>query len=282
MSDAATSTTALDQLWCLRSFGLHQRVDPRVSPPWYFNNRGRIPGGAVILQYAVRGKMFYRDPHGSVDVPAGHAALFTMDEESEYGIRPDFPEIFSTQFFVLEGAGLLEHCNALRRQFGSVFYLGDDHPVLLSLRELCQRPSPRSTAEACLNAVEIYSVMMRLYTWLDQRHARAKPPVERAIDELMRHAIGSVSLKEIAQRQGCSREHLTRVFSERVGTSPARFLKHAKLLRALELLRETRLPVQRIAEQCGFASKHTLARLVRVETGDTPSAYRFRMQQRRA
>ena len=35
--------------------------------------------------------------------------------------------------------------------------------------------------------------------------------------ELLGHAIGSLSLKEVALRHGCSREHLTRVFAERIG-----------------------------------------------------------------
>ena len=267
--------TTLNELWRIRSFGLHQRVDPK-GKPWWFHNNDRSPYGVMILQYTVSGKMVYRDAHGEVEVTPGHAALFGFDEESEYGIRREFPETLSTQHFVLEGAGLVAHGNAIRRQFGSVFNLGEDNPILQHLRELCGRPAPRSTAEVSLAAAEVYSVFMRLYTFLDERHSSEKPPVERAIDELQRHAIGSLSLKEVALRHGCSREHLTRVFSERLGTSPARFLKRAKLIRALELLRETRLPVQRIAEQCGFASKHTLARWVRVETGATPGGYRGR------
>src|SRR5207245_1120003 len=98
----------------------------------------------------------------------------------------------------------------------------------------CARPRPRSTAEAGLAAAEIYSVIMRLYTYLDELQSRGKSPVERAMDELLAHAIGSLSLKEVALRHGCSREHLTRVFAERVGKSPAKYLTQAKLSRALE------------------------------------------------
>jgi AraC-like DNA-binding protein len=274
MAEQPVAST-LNELWRLRSFGLHQVVDPK-GPRWWLTNRDREPKGVVILQYAARGKFVYRDRSGETEVPAEHAVLFAFDEESEYGIHREFSETLLTQFFVLQGAGLLEHCNALRRQFGSVFYLGEDNPILRRLRELCALRHPRTTAEASLAAAEIYSVLMRLYAFLDERQARKKSPVERAIDELLGHAIGSFSLKEVALRHGCSREHLTRVFAARVGTSPARHLMKAKLSRALEILRETRLPVRLVAEQCGFASKHTLARQVHAQTGYSPDAYRRR------
>jgi AraC-like DNA-binding protein len=274
MADYPNQST-LNELWCLRSFGLHQIVDPK-GPRWWLTNCGRKPTGVVILQYAKKGKFAYRDIHGEVEIQPGHAVLFAFDEESEYGIHRHFTESLHTQFFVMEGAGLLEHCNALRRQFGSVFFLGDDNPILNRFRELCALRRPRSTAEAGLAAAEIYSLLMRLYTFLDERRSREKLPVERAIDELLSHALGSHSLKEVALRHGCSREHLSRVFAERVGMSPAKYLTHSKLARALELLCETRLPVRLVAEQCGFASKHTLSRWVRTETGRSPDAYRKR------
>jgi AraC-like DNA-binding protein len=273
------ATSSKNGFWRLRSFGLQQRVDPKSG--WWFRNAERDPRDVVILQYAVSGKMIYRDPRGEVEVHAGHAALFAFREPSEYGVYREFTEPFGTQFFVLDGVGLLEHCDALRSRFGSVFYLGHEHPILLRLRELCGRPAPRSSTEECLAAAEIYSIIMRLYTHLDELHAREKSPVERALDELTRHTMGSLSLKEVALRHGCSREHLARVFAQRVGTSPARFLKRARLERALELLRETRLSVRLVAEQCGFASKHTLARWVRLETGTTPGKYRARAAQLR-
>jgi AraC-like DNA-binding protein len=265
----------LNVLWALRSFGLQQVVDPK-GPRWWLSNDGRKPKGVVILQYAKSGKFVYRDKQGEFEVLPEHAVLFAFDEKSEYGIHRHFTEPLHTQFFVLEGAGLREHCNAIRRQFGSVFFLGEDNPILHRFRTICTQKRPRSAAEAGLAAAEIYNLLARLYSFLDEHRSRTKTAVERAIDELLGHALGSHSLKEVALRHGCSREHLSRVFAERVGTSPARYLTHTKLVRALELLRETRLSVRLIAEQCGFASKHTLSRWVRSETGFSPEAYRRR------
>lgn len=272
--DATTGT-----LWQLRSYSLDQRVEP--SNNFWFDNHHREKKGVCIFQYTLKGRMYYSDRHGERIAPAGWATMFAFGEESSYGLPKSFNETLLTQHVSLEGAGLTEHWNFIRERHGSVFHVGEESPVLLAMRQLCTRERPRSNAEAALHAGEVYAFLMRLYTYLDELWARDKPPVERAVDELVRQSTSACSLKEVAMRHGCSREHLTRVFSERTGTPPGAYLMRAKLKKALELLGETRLPIARVAEQCGFLSKHTLARQVRQQTNHSPAEYRRRQHARR-
>ena len=263
-------------LWELRSFHLQQRVERNSR--WWFENRSRTPRGTVIFQYSVRGKMCYRERSGEWEVGPGHAALFAYGEESAYGLPASYREPYLTQYLSLRGAGLLEHCNFIRRRFGSVFYLGADNPLHEAIRQLCAQSPSRNAAQAVVHATSIHGFLMRLYTFLERQWAREKPPVERAIDELLRHSTGAWSMKEVAQRHGCSREHLTRAFRAKTGTPPARFLARAKLEKAQELLRETSLPLALVAQQSGFASTFTLARRIRQATGLPPGALRLRAQ----
>ncbi|GMV80881.1 MAG: hypothetical protein AMXMBFR7_20650 [Planctomycetota bacterium] len=263
---------AQETLWRVRAFQFGQVVEP--SSGWSFENRERGVAGVVIFQYAVRGKMWYRDARGERDVLPGWAALFALGEASAYGIKPEYAEPFVTNHLSLMGAGLLEHVNLLRARFGSVFHLGEDHPLVEMMRSLADQSRPRTAADAALHASALYAYLLRLYTHLDEQWAREKPPVERAVEELLRHPLHPWSLKEVAVRHGCSREHLTRVFAQRAGAPPAEYLTRAKLRKALELLRETTLPVAAVAEQSGFTNKHTLARWVRGETGRAPGDYR--------
>ncbi len=279
MHPVAPQAAPTDVFWYLRSYDLRQRVEPDGS--FWFDNRGREKKGVVILQYTQGGRMLYRDRHGQREAPAGWATLFSLGEESAYGVPRELGETFHTQYVSLDGAGLLQHWNLIRARYGSVFYMGEDNPLLESMRQLCRRPAPKSAAELILASADVYGFVMRLYTYLDDLWSREKAPVERAMEELLRHASSPASLKEVAQRHGCSREHLTRVFARRVGVPPATWLARARLAKALELLRETRLPVARVAQQCGFSSKHTLARRVRAETGVPPGQYRRTYARRR-
>lgn len=264
--------------WQVRAFDFHQRVEPDGT--WWLENRRREPRGLVIFQYAAQGRMLYRDRHGEREVREGWAALFEMGEESAYGLPKAYGAPFHTQWISLEGAGLPEHVRFIRARYGSVFFVGKDSPLRDAMRSLCGRARTPSPAEAALASAAVYDFLMRLYVHLEEQWVRVKPPVERAVDDLLRHPTQALSLKEVAQRHGCSREHLTRVFRARTSASPARYLGRARLLRALELLRETRLPVRQVVEQSGFASSFTLARHVKAETGLAPGAFRERTRRR--
>lgn len=258
--------------WQVGSFDFKQRVENNGR--WHFDNHERDRNGTVIFQYAARGKMLYRDEHGEREVPEGWAALFAFGEPSWYGVPAHFTEPFHTRFLSLQGEGLLAHVNFIRERFGSVFHLGTDNPLLGAMRQLAEGARPRTAAQAAVHGAEVYGFFMSLYTFLEEQWAREKAPVERAVDELLRRPASAWSLKEVAQRHGCSREHLTRVFAARTGEPPARFLARAKVERALELLRDTSLPMAQVAAQAGFSNKFTLARRIKEETGATPCSLR--------
>ncbi|MCZ7648828.1 MAG: AraC family transcriptional regulator [Planctomycetota bacterium] len=258
--------------WQVRGFQFHQQVAPESG--WAFENAHRQTAGVVIFQFVARGRMYYRDRRGAHEVLPGGAALFALGEESYYGVRPEFGEPLTTHHMSLHGAGLLDHVNQLRARFGSVYRLGEDNPVLEAMRPLTDQSRPRSAADASLHAAALYAWLMRLYAYLEEQWSREKPPVERAVEELLRHPLQPWSLKAVSARHGVSREHLTRVFAARTGKGPAAWLAGAKLQKALELLRDTGLPVAAVAEQSGFTSKHTLARRVRKATGRSPGGYR--------
>lgn len=125
-------------------------------------------------------------------------------------------------------------------------------------------------------SLAVHGFVLGLFTRLRAQRQARQSAVERAVEELLSHPTATVSLKRLAERCGCSREHLSRVFAERTGLAPAAWLAQERLARALMLLRDTSLPVAAVAEQCGYGSAHTLARQVRAATGRAPRALRAR------
>jgi transcriptional regulator GlxA family with amidase domain len=79
---------------------------------------------------------------------------------------------------------------------------------------------------------------------------------------------------ELADRAGMSRRHFDRRFREVTGTTPAAWLTHQRVLRARQLLEETRLPVEAVARRCGFSSAAALRPHFRQIVGTVPAAYR--------
>lgn len=91
---------------------------------------------------------------------------------------------------------------------------------------------------------------------------------------LLDHLDDQHSVASLAQRAAMSERTFARRFAAETGTTPHQWLTDQRVLRAKELLEETILSVDQIAERTGFGSpallRHHFARC----TGITPTAFR--------
>lgn len=266
-------------LWRVWGFGQSQLVYPGMH--YWFENLGRKPDGLVIAQFSLRGRMVYREKTQRVEVPESSLLLFAYNEDTAYGRPAEWREPYVCDHLALRGAGLLEHWSVLRRRFGSVLPLRQGSALHEQFLRLCETASPLTGTEPTSVATAVHGFVMRIYEECEENLAAEQSPVERAIDDLLRHPTYPWSLKEVAQRHGCSREHLARVFHQRIGAPPGKHLARARLECALAMLRETHLPLSTIAVQSGFPSTHTLARCVREASGCSPSQLRSGAKRRR-
>ena len=65
-----------------------------------------------------------------------------------------------------------------------------------------------------------------------------------------------------------------RYFHDEIGITPARWIVHARVRRAQELLEGTDLPVEAVAARCGFATAAGLRKHFCRRLGATPQQYR--------
>ena len=77
-----------------------------------------------------------------------------------------------------------------------------------------------------------------------------------------------------ALHAGWSERSFARRFAAETGTSPLRWLHAQRVLEARRLLEATDLPVEQIAQRCGFGTASTLRGHFRRATATTPTRYR--------
>ncbi|MGK4598374.1 helix-turn-helix domain-containing protein [Amycolatopsis sp. w19] len=115
------------------------------------------------------------------------------------------------------------------------------------------------------------------------RHARKPgPPSAGREDDRVRAAVAMMrdrladplSVAEIAGEVHLSVYHFIRVFKEKTGETPHRFLGRLRIEEARRLLRSTDLPIAAIAGRCGFATPGALSAAFLKHTGSRPSEYR--------
>ena len=68
--------------------------------------------------------------------------------------------------------------------------------------------------------------------------------------------------------------HLGRVFRAHVGCSPGAYAQRLRVAEACRLLRDTDLPLARVALQAGFFDQSHFTRMFRARMGRTPGAFR--------
>lgn len=82
------------------------------------------------------------------------------------------------------------------------------------------------------------------------------------------------SLKQLASISHMSIPSYTKKFRAATGLSPMAYLQHVRLLKVCDMLTMSDLPVQNIAELCGFCSPNYMIKLFHREIGTTPEHFR--------
>src|SRR5499433_2101798 len=119
----------------------------------------------------------------------------------------------------------------------------------------------QSTSQSCAVAVAQYLVVYlrrsgadpQLSPYLEGRN-HIHPAVHRVQDAIAADPTKSWSLSKRARMAGVSNRHMSRLFHEHVGMSLADYNNRLRVGLARELLSQTRLDMERIAERAGFSS----------------------------
>lgn len=88
------------------------------------------------------------------------------------------------------------------------------------------------------------------------------------------HLARRIHVAELAQVVCLSPSHFHAQFKDSVGLTPHQYLLKTRLDHAARLLRESPLPLIRIAEECGFSSQSALTTAMRRYLGLTPKRLR--------
>ena len=104
--------------------------------------------------------------------------------------------------------------------------------------------------------------------------ARRRTLFEEAVEIIEREFAHPLELDDVARRLATSRRQLQRAFAEIGGTSFRTYVARVRMLRALDLLREGRLPVREVANNVGYRQPAQFAKTFRRHHGAPPSSFR--------
>ena len=99
-------------------------------------------------------------------------------------------------------------------------------------------------------------------------------PIGRTLDWAIAHLDEPITVEEMARQAYISPRSFARRFRASTGTTPMQWLARQRVLHAQRLLESTDLPVEVVAQRCGFGTATGLRTHFRRLAGTSPVAYR--------
>ncbi len=124
-----------------------------------------------------------------------------------------------------------------------------------------------------LGGVLLRALHLRLFGEQAQR-STGPLDLERLDAFILDNLARRISVAELAQVACLSPSHFHAQFKDSVGLTPHQYLLKSRLDLAARLLRESGMPLIRIAEECGFSSQSALTNAMRRYLGLTPKRLR--------
>ncbi|WAH38873.1 helix-turn-helix domain-containing protein [Alicyclobacillus dauci] len=119
------------------------------------------------------------------------------------------------------------------------------------------------------------SVLMDLFPYVVKQLFRGVRPV--SIQYIDDHFDEDVTLEQLASIENYSVSHYSQWFRRKTGKTPTVYQQEIRLEHAQQLLRDTSLPIGRIAREIGMQHQSSLTRLFQKHLGMTPAAYKKTM-----
>ena len=99
-------------------------------------------------------------------------------------------------------------------------------------------------------------------------------PVQRVVDWVQKSPASDLRLDCLAGIASVSPRHLSRLFRQTLGQTPAQYVENVRLERARYWLEQGEASIDHIAQRCGFGSVDSLRRVFVRQLGVTPADYR--------
>lgn len=239
-------------------FGI--REESITSPRYQWNNADRGDWQFVIIQRTISGCGSFFWEGRTFSVPAGHAFVATVPEASSYHFPPNEKSTWRFSWLNFYGPLAVRLCQDLRRQFGPVLPLPRRSPAGSAFDALVAQGERRSPADPYDTSLACFSFLVEWARQLGRPSENNPDPVETAMRICRARFREPLGVKELAGETGISREHFTRLFTERTGLSPALYLRYLRADAARQMLQGGLVPLKEVALRCGFPSPRALSR----------------------
>lgn len=128
----------------------------------------------------------------------------------------------------------------------------------------------------------LYEIMSKL---IEAQNSTKNANLDYSSKTYVEHALqfislnyDKISINDIANYVGINRSYLSTIFKEELNVSPQEFLIDFRLRKAVDLLEQTNMSVQEIANKIGYQNSCSFSKTFKKFYGDSPTDYRLKVR----
>lgn len=221
-----------------------------------------------LIHYIHKGRGIYIAGGKEYSLKAGDIFLIYPYDVTYYRADENEPWEYSWVEFNGTEAGKYLSSTAFTRE----------NPVIYANTSV-EKPILQLTSMAAENPYELYSALMAVLAAMSD----GRPKTGSMADEYVKYALhyihtyyyhSSISVEEISKYVGINRSYLCRIFRQKTGVSPKRYVTEYKMKMAASLLKETNLTIGQVASSSGYENQLYFSDSFRRFYGISPSEYR--------
>lgn len=210
---------------------------------------------------------------------------YHIDEGCGILLAPDTPHIYYgvspwwyVNFLCFNGSCLSEIMKNLQLGISGVYRLSN--PSLILDRELFLYDTfQKNPSDAYGTSKILYDLLLDLsldiHRTVSGQDGFANDKVHKAISFMYDHYMKNISLQDIADAVGLSREYLCQLFKKQTNFTVLDYLIRTRIANAkVDLIKYPDKTVSQIAKQCGFESPSYFCSVFKKYEGQTPGEFR--------
>jgi len=175
-------------------------------------------------------------------------------------------------WFHFRGSGSAEYAELLLGRSGCVF-AGEHIPKLRRQFDSILSCAQQHVPNEHMISMNIHIILTHLAS-PSPEHAMINTLLHPALEHIHNHFSEPIVLKPLASLCNMSTSHFIRCFKKHIDCTPHQYILSYRLRQAKQILSTTTMPIELVAEKCGFNSASHFARAFRKSIGIRPTEFR--------
>lgn len=234
-----------------------------------------------ILYYVKEGRGVVVVRQMSHKVEAGQG--FVVFPQEEVWIRPNYKDGMNVTWVAFSGYLVEQYLGRANLSvYEPVFLDNADHEEekMFDALLLASMTFPNRYCKMMAQLYSLFGFLLDNVSWETKpNEATAESYLMKALDFIDTNFFDNITVNDIAAKVGLSRKALTAVFTNLTSFSAKDYLIYYRITRAVNLLRNSTLSIQQVAESVGYNDQFYFSKQFKKNVGMTPTECRRKIAQ---